>query len=355
MYPALAISEAALDLAPDAALAFVGSVGGMERTLVDESRLKFAHYDEVRAGPLHGVGLIKALGSLVQIALGTVQAFGLVRRYKPGALLMTGGWVNLPVALAAWALRVPSLIYLPDIEPGLAIKLLRRLATRVATTTEDSFVYFRPGQAVATGYPLRKDVLGARRDAGIAHFGLDPARKTLLVFGGSRGARSINNAVLDILPELLASNLQVIHVTGTLDWPTVEAKRTALDNPPDYHAYPYLHDDMGLAMAAADIAVCRSGASTLGELPYFGLPAILVPYPYAWRYQKINAEYLVSRGAGVLMEDAAMPRDLLPTIRALVDEPGRLADMREQARGLARPDGAVSAARELLRLAGHNA
>jgi UDP-N-acetylglucosamine--N-acetylmuramyl-(pentapeptide) pyrophosphoryl-undecaprenol N-acetylglucosamine transferase len=355
VYPALAISEAALDLAPDAALSFVGSVGGMERTLVDESGLTFTHYDEVRAGPLHGVGLLKALGSLLQIALGTVQAFGLVRRYKPNALLMTGGWVNLPVALAAWALRVPSLIYLPDIEPGLAIKMLRGLATRVATTTEDSFVYFRTGQAAATGYPLRKDVLAARRDAATAHFKLDPARKTLLVFGGSRGARTINNAVLDILPELLASGLQVVHVTGTLDWPTVEAKRTALGNPADYHAFPYLHEDMGLAMAAADLAVCRSGASTLGELPYFGLPAILVPYPYAWRYQKVNAEYLVSRGAGVLMEDAAMPRDLLPTIRALVDEPGRLAQMREHARRLARPDGAVNAARELLRLAGHNA
>jgi UDP-N-acetylglucosamine--N-acetylmuramyl-(pentapeptide) pyrophosphoryl-undecaprenol N-acetylglucosamine transferase len=327
----------------------------MERTLVDESKLPFAHYDEVRAGPLHGVPLIQALGSLAQIALGTAQAFGLVRRYRPRALLMTGGWVNLPVALAAWVLRVPSLIYLPDIEPGLAIKLLRRLATRVATTAEESFVYFEPGQAVATGYPLRKEVLAATRAAGIAHFRLDPARKTLLVFGGSRGARSINNAVLDILPELLAFGLQVVHVTGTLDWPTVEAKRAALGNPADYHAFPYLHDDMGLAMAAADLAVCRSGASTLGELPYFGLPAVLVPYPYAWRYQKVNAEYLVSRGAGVLMEDAAMPRDLLPTIRAWMDEPGRLAQMRDRARALARPDGALNAARQLLRLAGQNA
>ena len=111
---------------------------------------------------------------------------------------------------------------------------------------------------------------------------------------------------------------------------------------------------MALALACADLAVCRSGASVLGELPLFGLPSVLVPYPYAWRYQKVNADYLVERGAAVLLRDEAMYKDLLPTLRTLFADPDRLAAMRSCAAVLAQPEGAWNVARELLRLAGDN-
>jgi UDP-N-acetylglucosamine--N-acetylmuramyl-(pentapeptide) pyrophosphoryl-undecaprenol N-acetylglucosamine transferase len=192
------------------------------------------------------------------------------------------------------------------------------------------------------------------RERAIAHFALDPSRKTLLVFGGSRGARSINMALLDILPALLADGLQIIHVTGTLDWERVVQRRQALPETQDYHAFAYLHDEMALAYACADLVVCRAGASTLGELPLFGLPAILVPYPYAWRYQKVNAEWLTQRGAAVLMEDAAMGEHLLPTIRSLMEDRARLEAMRAAAAALAQPEGANNVARELLHLAGES-
>jgi UDP-N-acetylglucosamine--N-acetylmuramyl-(pentapeptide) pyrophosphoryl-undecaprenol N-acetylglucosamine transferase len=119
--------------------------------------------------------------------------------------------------------------------------------------------------------------------------------------------------------------------------------------PEDYKIYSYLHHEMGMAMAAADFAICRSGASTLGELPYFGLPAILVPYPFAWRYQKVNADYLVSQGAALLMRDEDMARDLLPALRALTV--ADLRRMRECARELG-VDGAETLALEFLRTAG---
>jgi UDP-N-acetylglucosamine--N-acetylmuramyl-(pentapeptide) pyrophosphoryl-undecaprenol N-acetylglucosamine transferase len=196
-------------------------------------------------------------------------------------------------------------------------------------------------------------MLMATHEAGIAHFELDPAKKTLLVFGGSRGARSINTAVIEIVPQLLADGVQVIHLTGTLDWEQIAARRAQLgDGCDDYHVFPYLHEDMALALASADLVVCRSGASVLGELPLFGLPSVLVPYPYAWRYQKVNADYLVERGAAVLLRDEAMPVDLLPTLRRLFAEPARLAAMRDSAATLAQPEGAWNVARELLRLAG---
>lgn len=325
---------------------------------MDEADIRFAHYDEVRAGPLHGVVVLRALISLANLTIGTFQALRLVSRQKPQALLLTGGWVGLPVAVAAWLRRVPSLIYLPDIEPGLAIRILQRFARRVATTVAESARYFRAGKTVATGYPVRAVMVEASspqgRERAIVHFALDPALKTLLVFGGSRGARSINMVLLDLLPELLADGVQIIHVTGTLDWEQVQKRRLALPETQHYHAYAYLHDEMALAYAATDLVVCRAGASTLGELPLFGLPAILVPYPHAWRYQKVNAEWLAGRGAAILMEDAAMGESLLPTIHTLMEDDARLEAMRAAAVALAQPDGAKNVARELLRLAGES-
>ncbi len=195
----------------------------------------------------------------------------------------------------------------------------------------------------------------ATREAGLQQFGLDPGKKTVLVFGGSRGARAINYALLDALPELLKDGLQVIHVTGTLDWADIETRLKTLPDTTDYHVYPYLHHEMGLAMAAADVVVSRAGASVLGEFPLFGLPAILIPYPHAWRYQKVNADYLAERGAAVRLDEADMNRSLVDTIRAIVNDPKRLAEMGAASSALAKPDGAERAAAELVKLAGGQA
>lgn len=345
----------------DLRLHFVGTVGGFERPLVEQSGITFDSYDEVQAGPLSGIPLPRRIISVFRLAWGTVQALRLLRAMQPNALLLTGGWVGFPVALAAWLLRIPALIYLPDIEPGLTIRVLRRFVRRVAITVPDSAAYFRKGQTVVTGYPLRRQMHEAAgpygRKQALRHFDLDERRKTLLVFGGSRGARSINHALVAILPQLLEAGLQVIHVTGSLDWDEIRMKTgnylSTPETPTHYHAFPYLHDKMGAALAAADLVVCRSGASVLGELPLFGLASILVPYPYAWRYQKVNADYLAQRGAAVRVNDEAMAESLLPTIHAILDDSLRLLQMQAAASALAQPDAAANIARELLQLAGH--
>ena len=250
--------------------------------------------------------------------------------------------------------RVPSMIFLPDIEPGLTIQVLRRLVRKVALTVDESKRYFPSNETVTTGYPLRQSMLDATREAAIGQFGLDRTRKTLLVFGGSRGSRAINYTLLDILPQLLSDGVQVIHVTGTLDWPDIEAKVKQMADTTHYHVYPYLHHEMALAMAGADVVVCRSGASTLGEFPQFGLPSILIPLAWAWRYQKVNAEYLAGHGAAIDMDEKDMADRLLPTIHDLLHDPARLDEMRQAARALARPDGAKCAAEVLAELAGAN-
>ncbi len=334
-------------------LFFIGAVGGMEGKLVAESGLSFAAYHEVFAGPLHGVNLLRILTSILKLTIGSVQSFVKLLRIRPQVILLTGGWANMPVALAARALGIPTVIYLPDIEPGLTIKALQPFAKKIAITVEPSAGYFPIGKSVVTGYPLQKNRLNADRERAINHFKLEAGRKTLLVFGGSRGARSINIALGQHLQRILDNGLQVIHITGELDWERSLQQVGALSEHPQYHPFAYLHEEMGMGFAAADLVVCRAGASILAELPLFGLPAILVPYPYAWRYQKVNADYLVEHGAAIRLNDEDMSVKLYENITALIQNETRLSEMRAKSKALANPNGAQQLADLLLEIGGN--
>ena len=184
---------------------------------------------------------------------------------------MTGGYVNAPVGLVARRRRIPAGIYLPDVEPGATIKALSRLVDRVATTTEASAAYFPAGKTVRTGYPVRPELRAAgalSKARALGMFGLQPGRPTLFAFGGSRGARSINRALLAILPQLL-QRAQVIHVSGRLDWPAVEAATAALPEEARafYRPFPYLHDRMGPAFRAADLVAGACRRQHAGGMP----------------------------------------------------------------------------------------
>lgn len=328
---------------------YIGGKGGVEEHLAARAGLPFVG---VPAGGVHGLGPLQAAGNLVRLMQGARAAYRLGRRERPAAVFATGGYASIPVALAAWALRVPVLVYLPDVEPGQAVRFIARLAARVAVTVEDSRAYFPARKVVVTGYPVRAGLRGLDRAEARAALRLPANEPVVLVFGGSRGARSINRALAGALEALLDA-AQVVHVSGELDWPWVQERRKDLPEwlKPRYHAFPYLHEEMGAALAAADLAVCRAGASTLGELPLFGLPAVLVPYPHAWRYQRVNADWLVRRGAAVRLDDERIGAELVPTVLRLLNDPAVLAEMREHMQALARPDAASRLADELLALA----
>jgi UDP-N-acetylglucosamine--N-acetylmuramyl-(pentapeptide) pyrophosphoryl-undecaprenol N-acetylglucosamine transferase len=269
---------------------------------------------------------------------------------------MTGGYVNVPVALVARAMRLPAAIYLPDVEPGRAIRFLSRFADRVACTAAASRAYFPGKKVVVTGYPVRPELraaLALSTEAALAEFGLGPGRRTLFVFGGSRGARTINRALLAALPALLAE-FQVIHISGALDWNEVQDAAAALPEALRryYRPFPYLHEQMGAAFRAADLVVARAGASMLGEAPAFSLPSVLVPYPHAWRYQKVNADFLADRGAAIRLDDETLPARLLPVVQELLRDGQRLSAMAQAAGALDRPDAAADIARLLLDLGG---
>ena len=351
MYPALAVLDAFRAERPTSETLWVGGELGMEENLVKRTGIPF---QSIPAAGLHGVSLRALPGNLVKLARGYRSARKVLREFRPDALFLTGGYLAALMALAGR--KIPTLLYVPDIEPALAIKTIARFADRIAVTAPESAACFGrsfPSRArvVETGYPVRADLLKWDRASAQKALRLHGGKPVLLVTGGSRGARSINQAVLQHLPALLEL-AQVIHLSGQLDWPDVEAATRSLSrtNRRDYHAFPYLHEEMGAALAAADLVVSRAGASALGEYPLLGLPAILIPYPHAWRYQKVNAGYLVRRGAAIVIEDHRLKDELPAMAQALLKDPARLEAMRAAMRALARPQAARQIAQQLIEL-----
>jgi UDP-N-acetylglucosamine--N-acetylmuramyl-(pentapeptide) pyrophosphoryl-undecaprenol N-acetylglucosamine transferase len=326
---------------------WVGGEGGMEERLVRRAGVAF---EAVPAAGLHGIGLRALPGNLSRMVRGVVAARRVIRRFGPDVLFFTGGYVAAPVAIAGRG--IPSAVYIPDIEPGLALRFVSRGARLVALTAEEAGRHTPRRHTIVTGYPTRPGLVPLEKAEARRRMALDPSAPVLLVTGGSRGARSINRALWDSLPTLL-ERTQVLHITGELDWPEVDRRKADLTAAlsPRYHAHAYLHEEMGAAFAAADLAVTRAGASVLGELPLFGLPAILVPYPHAWRYQEVNADYLAGRGAAVVLRDEDLPARLGPMILDLLEDPSRRSSMAEASRRLARPGAAHQIAAEIERLA----
>jgi len=330
---------------------WVGSESGMEKELVRRLGIPF---QGIPAAGVHGVGLTRLPGNIMQLFQGVSRSRQIVKVFHPDCVLFTGGYVAVPMAIAAR--RCSSVLFVPDIEPGLALKFLARNADVIAITAKESKPYFaNRSNLQVTGYPIRNDLRGWTREKALKALHLKSGDPVLLILGGSKGARSINRAIMSVLEELLRQ-WQIIHISGQLDWKEVESnsKKVSPKLRNRCHVYPYLHEEMGAALASASLVVSRSGASTLGEYPYFGLPAILVPYPYAWRYQKVNADFLVNHKAAVMVRDEALTTELLPLISRLAEDAKRMTCMQKAMQKLATPQAAQDIADLVLALAGNS-
>ena len=335
VYPALSILQAVGNRAES--VLWVGSQGGMESTLVANAEIP---YKSVPAAGLHGVGLRALPGNLVKLLKGVMSSSRILREFKPDVLLFTGGYVAVPMAFAG--IRINSLLYVPDIEPGLALRALARFSSKIALTAEESKQYFRSSKKlVVTGYPTRVDFTPKNKKEAIINLGLTEAKPVLLFIGGSKGAHSINEVVFSHLSVLL-QDFQVVHITGREDFEQSQLLKRQLvsELAASYRPFPYLHQEISDAFSAADLAISRAGASILGELPLMSLPAILVPYPYAWRYQKVNAVYLVKHGAAKLIKNENLAEQLVPAIHGLFADPVALSSMRSAMSKLATPQAA---------------
>ena len=355
LFPAIAVAQQVRHAAPEADLLFIGTRKRLDAELLP----KYGYPYELIASEGFPYGLsLKAVSSAWQLLQGYRQARRVLKRFRPQAVFAAGGYVAAAVIPAARSLGIPAIIHASDALPDRANRLLSRWATHITVSWPAAQAHFPAGHTECTGQPLREELFAVTREEAYQRLALQPGLFTLLVTGGSQGARRLNEALLAALPELLRRDeVQVLHLTGGTDYEAVTARVAAMraGGPPDgltrYHGLPYL-DDMGAAMRAADLTVMRCGASSISEAAAFGLPMILVPYPHAGGHQRLNAEPLAEAGAGVLIDDADFTGERLrDEVTRLLGDPARLAGMRAASAGCGRPDAAKRIAEIVLEAA----
>ncbi|MGB9867279.1 MAG: undecaprenyldiphospho-muramoylpentapeptide beta-N-acetylglucosaminyltransferase [Bacillota bacterium] len=356
VYPALAVCEALREIDGSAQILYLGTSSGFEAKLVPAAGVEFVC---ISSGGVAGKSLARALRGAAAAYVGLAQSLGIVGKFQPHVALGTGGYVSGPALLACWLRGVPVSVQEQNVYPGLTNKLLARISTRVFVAFPESVFYFPPRvvpKMRVTGNPIRKAILNAERGQGHRLFGTDSSLLTVVVFGGSRGAKPLVMAALQVASKLRHRQVQFIVVTGErlFDEATqfVEASGIAWSKGGNVILRPYV-EQMDLAYSVADIVVSRAGALTVSELAATGIPSLLVPSPYvANRHQEHNAKVLAERGAAmVLTEGPDLARELGEKLDWLLSHPREREQMGQKARQVAKPRAARTIAEELFRLA----
>lgn len=349
IYPGIAVARALVAGVPGTEVLFVGTEQGLETRLVPPEGFKVV---TLSSRPL-GRKLSLSLFPWGLCALkGVLEASRILRGFRPDAVFGTGGYAEVPVVLAAFGHGIPVLLQEQNAIPGRANRILSVLARKVALGYGEAAPWFpKRARLTITGNPIRKEILGVSRLTGARRLGLDPMKTTVVVFGASQGARSLNLAVLEALPVLLQEkNIQVLHATGHRGFDEMALKLGAyrIARRADGHIsignlmiVPYILD-MPAALAAADLVVGRAGAISIAEIAARGLPSILIPYPHAASgHQDKNARVFQQAGAALVIPDAELDgRRLAGAILELKADPARLRAMARQSARLGKPDSA---------------
>lgn len=355
VFPALAVARALTELAPDVEPVFVGTEDRLEDRLVPAAGFRIHHVAALPLPRRLSPSLLKVPGGLRAAVKRCRQ---IISEEQAVAAATFGGYVSFPVSRAAHTVDLPLVIHEQNSVPGLANRFAGRWASRIAVTFPGSAERFpHPDKVVVTGNPVRDEMLSldldARRADARAAFGLDPDIPTLLVFGGSQGARSLNRAIVKAhglwsAPE----QLQVLHAAGgalhgeaAAAWERARSQTSG----PRVRCVDFI-EDMGAAYAAADIVVCRAGATSIAELTALGRPSVLVPYPHATRdHQMHNARALAQVGGAQVIEDAELTgRRLVDAVEPWIADATARTNAARAARVFGRRDAAVQVARLVL-------
>jgi UDP-N-acetylglucosamine--N-acetylmuramyl-(pentapeptide) pyrophosphoryl-undecaprenol N-acetylglucosamine transferase len=352
IYPALAVARSLRERPDPPELHWLGGHRGLEASLVPAAGIPVSR---LAARSLRTTAAdIHAILDPLRLAASVPQAALVLARVQPAAIFTTGGYVAIPVLMAAAPMRIPVVLWDGNVIPGRAVRATARLASMLAVSFEATcraLASSAPGRpCFVTGTPIR-DTAGIDRVAARVRLDIAPGERMILIFGGSQTVVRFNAAVAEALPRLV-DRVTVVHVTGEDGYPAALAGREALPEAVRrrYRPYPFLREEMLSALAAADLIVGRAGSSTLAEATALGLPMVVVPYPHAAGHQRANAASLVEAGAARLIDDAAFDAAALLDSAALLDDPTAHATMSAAARSLGRP-GAAAAVAELVQAA----
>jgi UDP-N-acetylglucosamine--N-acetylmuramyl-(pentapeptide) pyrophosphoryl-undecaprenol N-acetylglucosamine transferase len=334
IYPGIAVAEEIMGRDPESVVRFVGTAHGLETRLVPRAGFQLSI---IESSGLKNVSLAAKLRGLMTLPKSIFAARRVIREFRPDVVAGAGGYVSGPVLLAAWSQHLPTLVMDSNALPGWTNRMAARFVDQAAVSFQEALPYFR-GKGVLTGNPVRSEffeIPAKQRDG--AHF-------SLLVFGGSQGARAINDAMIEALPGLAGNKngLSVTHQTGPADHEKVRSGYAAAGWQDQAEVKPYI-DDMVNEFAKADLIICRAGATTSAELVAAGKAAIMIPFPLAADdHQRKNAEALQAAGAArMILQKDLNGRRLADEIGSLLGAPERIDAMEAASRKLARRDAAT--------------
>jgi len=350
LYPGVALAREFERQMPGSEAIFVGTTRGLETKVVPKEGFELI---TIAARGVMGKGTGGAVQGLAMVPLGVAQCLAVCRKRRPDLAIGVGGYTSPPLILAAFLLGIKRVIVEPNVHPGVANRALSPIANLVFVSFADTAPYFGSAKTRIVGTPIRREFLEAPILPGGGN--AEARGLTVLVLGGSQGARSINRAMVVALPALIAAHpgLRVIHQTGERDYEDVASAYRAIGaGGVSAEVVPFLYD-MPRVFRQADLIVSRSGATTVAEITACGKPAILIPFPHAVHgHQERNARVLERAGAAQVIVDARLSGDVLANaISALLARPDRLREMERRSKALGHADAAqqvVAACRELV-------
>lgn len=340
LFPALAVAREVSNNDSDGSILFVGTRRGIEARIIPETEFPIRY---VTARGIRRTGLVNTLWAGLELPLAVMQSIGIIREFRPTQVLGVGGFASGPTVAAAALLRIPSAIQEQNSVMGTTNRILSRLVDWIYTSWEDTEPAPSPKKTLLTGNPVRADLFEDSVQE------KDPNKLNVLIFGGSRGARSINESIIDNLDALapLTDKIRILHQTGVGAVEPIESAYAKARV--EAEVVEFIHE-MGPAYQWADLVICRSGASSLAELTALGKPAIVVPYPYAINdHQARNAQVLERRGAvRVVSDDKLKNGALVKEIVTVGNKPEMLKNMAENSQKFGRPDAARVIALDML-------
>jgi len=346
VYPAIAIANEIKRFVPDAEILFVGAKGKLEMEKVPQ-----AGY-QIEGLWISGFQRKLTLRNLIfpiKLVNSLWQAWWIVRRFSPDAVVGVGGYASGPTLKMATRWKVPTLIQEQNSHAGMTNRLLAKSASKICVAYEGMERFFPKNKIVLTGNPVRSDIhnVNNKREEGLAHFGLEKNKKTIVVVGGSLGARTLNDSMAAALSKLQNTDIQVFWQAGKLYIEEFEPQVESIDN---VKIMAFI-DRMDLAYAMADVVISRAGALTISELCLVGKPAILVPSPNVSEdHQTANAKALVEKNAAILVRDADAKETMIDVAMNLLSDQDKMEELSENIKALGKPDAARHITQEVINL-----
>ncbi|WP_066318201.1 undecaprenyldiphospho-muramoylpentapeptide beta-N-acetylglucosaminyltransferase [Bacillus sp. FJAT-29814] len=339
IYPALALIREIQKRHKDAKVIYIGTLNGLESKIIPKENIPFKS--------IHITGFRRKLSfenvkTVLRFIKGVRDSRKILKEFKPDIVVGTGGYVCGPVVYAAAKLKIPTIIHEQNSVPGLTNKFLSRYVKKIAICFEQAREFFPPEKVVFTGNPRASEVLGQDGIKGRLSVGLSTTMPSVLIFGGSRGARPINETVIKLLPEFAGKPYQVLYITGEVHYEEVKKEVELVGNPKNVAIKPFIHN-MPEVLAGMDLVVSRAGATTLAEITSLGIPAILIPSPYVTNnHQEKNANSLSEHGAAkVMLEKDLTSNGLVTAIDRILLNKETLKEMKANSKKIGVPDSAA--------------